>query len=597
MVKEGTIRQQYKEAQKNKRQWILSLVKKDSNLLLAALFIGVIVAVLGLSTAVFSQKLIDVIIPNKEYTKLITGLILLGFLLIGRSALSYLRQYFLIRQGRDFNVRLVDGFFGKLLQLPVPFFHSRKTGDLIARMNDSQRIQQVIIYLTSSLMIDILMLLISVGGVFFYSQLIGFFILAVVPMYGFIIYKYHHKIVKAQKEVMQAYSINESHYVDTIQGIEEIKLHNKEATFSKATKNIYGHFQQKIYDLGKVKIGFSTLSELVASIFIVSVLGWSAWLVLEQSITTGALIAILQMTGIILPSAGNLALTNLHLQEARIAIDRLFEYSSVEPESGETSTRQETNSFEALEVKDIAFRFPGRSLLFSGVSFQVRKGENIAILGESGSGKTTILHLIKKFYEHESGQILANGIPLTSISNEAWRKKLGVVSQEIKIFNGTVLDNVMMGTPVDKAEQYIEYLNKTGLTPLIAKFPQGYATIIGEDGIRLSGGQRQILALARALCKRPDILLLDEATSAMDRDTEIKVRDILNSIKKHFAIITLTHRVNLARYADRIYLLENKTISSSGNHEDLMITDNLYSRGWKDLIPELEVLVLSSFDN
>lgn len=584
LVKDGNLRPQYRDQTHEKLKWIKELLNQDLNLLVGALFLGLIVAGLGLSTAIFSQQLIDVILPSNNSSKLLLGLISLLFLLLIRSGLSYLRQFFLIRQSKDFNSRLIDNFFGVLLRLPISFFDTRKTGDLIARMNDSQRIQQTIAFLTTNVMIDICMIIAGSTALFFYSTSIGVLTLLCIPIYFFVVVKYHQKIITSQQNVMQAYAQNESHYVDIIQGVADIKSSNKEAAFTKATNLVYANMQNSIFELGKVKIAFGTVSEVVNSVFIVSILGFGSYLALENDLTTGALIAVLQMVGIVMPSAGKLALTNLYLQEAKVATDRLFEYSSIEPEYRTNESKLCIKDFNTLKIQEVSFRFPGRSPLLNNITLDVKKGENIAILGESGSGKTTILHIIQKFYSEEKGNILVDGFPLKDFSTHSWRKFVGVVPQNIKIFNGTLLQNIILEDTPSGIKEKLTFLNEIGLAPLLDKFPQGLSTILGEEGINISGGQKQIMALSRALCRKPQLLLLDEATSAMDRETEKTILKVLEELKQKMGIISLTHRVDLAAKADRIYILDNKTMAQSGDHHQLMESDNLYSRSWNDLL-------------
>lgn len=566
--------------------WIHRLIREDLNILGLALVLGIAVAVLGLATAIFSQKLIDDILPSNDRLRLFTGVGLLLALLLTRSFLSFLRQLFLLRQSRDFNVRIIDYFYGNLLHLPKPFFDNRKTGDLIARMNDTQRIQRTISNLVSSAMIDVLMVLVATGAIFWYDWRVGLVTLAWIPLFAYIVYRFHRSIVGGQRAVMAAYARNESHYVDTIQGIGAIKVTNKQSVFARLTTAVYTFFQQRIYDLGHIGIRFSLSTDLLSAVFVVGVITWSSVNVLQGSLTTGGMIAILQMIGMVMASAGALALTNIQLQEAQVAFDRMFEFTAIESEYAEEEEKPRAviNDFAELRAEGLAFRFPGRPLLLEEVSFRVRRGEWIAILGESGCGKSTLLQILQKFYAPESGEIKVNGIDLDLVSFTSWREQLGVVPQEVKIFNGTVLDNVLLGDQPGDPEQLQHFFRYYGFSRYFEQLPQSYATIVGEEGINLSGGQRQLVALARALYHRPQLLLLDEPTAALDRDTEHFVLDLLGRLREEMGIILCTHRLKTARRADRIYIIENGCIQQQGRHRELLQSDNLYSRAWRDLV-------------
>ncbi|RPD91224.1 ATP-binding cassette domain-containing protein [Aureibaculum marinum] len=214
----------------------------------------------------------------------------------------------------------------------------------------------------------------------------------------------------------------------------------------------------------------------------------------------------------------------------------------------------------------------------------MKKGDFVAVVGESGSGKSTLGQIIQQFYPFENGTIIVNSeYELKNISTEHWRNIVGVIPQEINIFSGNVLDNILLGSE-DNPEDVIKFCQENGFEKFIAELPQGYATLLGEEGINLSGGQKQIIALARVLYKKPQFLILDEATSAMDRNTEKFTIQLLSQLKEDIAVLFILHRLHtLKNTADRIYVLENGEITSSGNHKDLLETVNFYSEFWQEI--------------
>ncbi len=578
--------QRANENKNRRRYWIQNLVREDLNILGIALAIGVVVAALGLATAIFSQQLIDKILPAKDTLRLFAGVGLLLFLLLARSGLSYLRQLLLLKQSRDFNIRIIDYFYSALLFLPKSFFDNRKTGDLVARMNDTQRIQRTISRLIGSTMIDVLMVGIATLAIFSYHWQIGLVTLLWIPVFIGIVYVFHHPILDGQRAVMNAYALNESNYIDTMQGIGDIKVTNKQPVFARLTKTVYSFFQQTALDLGKVGIRFNLITEIVGAIFIVGVITWSSISVLQDQLSTGSMMAILQMVGLVMNSVGQLAVLNIQLQEAKVAFDRMFEFTNAENEFDEEAEQPKARIQDLADVRvqHLAFRFPGRKRLLEDVSFSVKKGEWIAVLGESGCGKSTLLQVLQKFYQPEAGSIKANGIDLDLISFHSWRSLLGVVPQHIKIFNGTLLDNILLGDPLTNPAQLQAFFNYYGFNRYFEQMPNGYATILGEGGVNLSGGQRQIVALARALYQKPQLLLLDEPTAALDRDTELFVLELLQQLKANTIIITMTHRLKTARSADRIYIIEQGKTLLHGSHQELLCSENLYSKAWHDLL-------------
>jgi ATP-binding cassette, subfamily C, bacteriocin exporter len=247
----------------------------------------------------------------------------------------------------------------------------------------------------------------------------------------------------------------------------------------------------------------------------------------------------------------------------------MYEFASLKPETENLSPAEnkfENLDFENLKIQNLSFRFPGQPTLLKEINLTIQKGEIVAILGESGKGKSTLLQILQKFYNPESGEILLNNhTQWTDIQVVDWRSIVGVVPQSIKIFNGTLLENISLGKDIENPQAIIDFCQKTGFHSYFTNFPQTYQTIVGEGGINLSGGQQQLVALARALYRQPQLLLLDEATSAMDKKTEGFVLDLLQKLKSQMAILFITHKSDLLSLVDQVHCLENKQLFSVGS--------------------------------
>lgn len=568
-----------KEISKKQKYYFINLLKEDYKLLWFSIIIGVFVAGLGMAMSLFSQKLIDDILPSHNIRKLITGIVLLTVLLLARVAFMSLREFFLLQQCKDFNNRINNHFYGSLLHLPKPFFDTRKIGELVARLNDTSRIQSVIKMLTSSLVIDVLVSIISIVFLFMYSWQVAVISLISLPIYFYIIYKSNSKIINAQQQVMQEYAYNESNYIASIQGIATIKNHNRQEVFEKVNVSIFGNFQEKIFNLGKINIQLSWQSGLSGVFFLIGILIYTSIAVFNKEMKLGELMAVLGISGSLLPSIANLALISIPINEAKIAFNRMFEFASIEKEKEEGIA---ISTLESIQIKNLSFRFAGRSELFFNINIEIQKGKLSAIVGESGSGKSTLGQILQRFYGYEKGEIVINNQnQLSEIDLKNYRDLIGVIPQEITIFNGNIIDNILLGK-TETLENLYQFIQEYGFDFYFNQLPQGLATILGEEGINLSGGQKQIIALARALYKKPQLLILDEATAAMDRNTEQFTINILQKVKKECAIFFISHRLNMLKnIADTIYILENKTISTSGNHSKLMETENFYSEYWE----------------
>jgi ATP-binding cassette subfamily B protein len=567
-----------------KRKWIKELIKDDYPLLGIAVIIGIAIAILGIIMSLFSQRLIDDILPKKNLLKLNLGIGLVFLLLIIKEGLSVIRQYFLISQSKKFNTRIISIFYSKLVNLPKPFFDTRKIGELTARLNDTTRIQRVISQIVGNVVIDTLVAVVVFVVLFNYSWKIAVASLFILPVYFILIYRNNKKIIDGQRNIMSSYAMSESNYISTLQGIEPIKNYNKQELFSKSNNLIYGKYQDEVFSFGKIQIKLGFIANSFGVIFLLGVLLYSSHQVLSNHLKVGELMAILGLCSTLLPSIANLALISIPINEAKIAFDRMFEFASLSPEID--STTIDLYQFETLRLENVLFRFAGRSPLLSDISFEVKKGEIVAIIGENGCGKSTLTQIISKNYEIESGDIIINeDYKISNVSFGSWRKIIGIVPQQPYIFNGTILENIAFEDASINPEKVFHFINDFGFDDFVNSFPQSYRTIVGEEGINLSGGQKQMIALARSLYHKPQLLILDEATAAMDRYSEQFVLNLLTKIKSDMGIIFITHRLHvLKRFCDRIYIIENGMTLNNGTHESLLQSKNIYSSYWNDLI-------------
>ncbi len=568
----------------NQRKWFLNLLKDDYPVLAIAGFLGIVLSILGLATAIFSQKLIDNFLPGKDTRMLILGLIVFGMILLAHSSISYLRNVFLQRQGRDMNSRMVSSFFGKLLFLPKSFFNSTSTGDMVARLNDVRRIQKVVVYLSSELIIDALVAIASVSYIFVYSTSTGFISLMAIPLFGLITLYFNNNIIKGQQKVMKNYAITESKYIDTINNIDTIKTNNLEILLGKTVKSIYHLFLDGVYQLGVLSAKLGWWVSIVNSLLLLGIIAWAANLVLSNQLQVGQLMAIITLTSSMTAAVIQIALANIQLQEAKIAFERMFEFASADPECVEDNmdTNVELINMQTLTIDKLNFRFPGKSLLLKNISLSLEKGKITSLYGEIGCGKSTLLSIIQHLHNIESGNICVNGQNWQHIGVRHWRQHVAVVEQHVKLFNATLLENITLSENPNY-KQMEAFCRKYGFDNFFKQLQQGYATLINENATNLSGGQLQLIALARALYSKPQVLLLDEPTAAMDRKTEHFVINLLNQLRNKMLILLVTHRPQLARHADTIYVIENNTITANGTHAQVLNSSTLYKMAFEEI--------------
>ena len=573
-----------KENNRGKKKWVLEAIKPEKDLLLISVTTGILISGLGLVMAIFTQKLIDQILPTREMKVLLISSCLVFILLATRIVLSAIRQYFLLLQGKTFNIRIVDEFFNALLFLPKTFFDTRKTGDFVARLNDTMRIQRVIAEIAGVYIIDILILLVTIIALFFYSRIAAIISLFLMPLFYLLVFRWDKRIISAQHDVMTGYALSDSNFIDSLKGIGEIKSLNWQNDFTLKNKSIYSEFQERAFYLGKIKVKLSLLSGLAGTFYIMIILLYSSSQVMTSMMTQGELMAVLSLSSTLLPSVLNLALIGIPFNEAKVALNRMFEFTQIEPEERVSAANNENLEIQKLSFENLSFRFPGQKLLLENICLSIEKGKVISLVGESGCGKSTLANIMLRFYLPESGKISINNCKSSDeVDLKKWRSKIGIIPQEIHIFNGTILQNLLTELTESKINEMISTISGFGLGGFIDGFPSGLMTIVGEEGINLSGGQKQLLAFIRVLITKPDILVIDEGTSNMDRSTESMIMNLINRLKSDMGILLISHRINMIRHlSDYIYVIEGKGITNEGTHDELIKSDNLYRKFWDD---------------
>lgn len=580
--------EKFNKRHKLRKKWFLNIIKPDHKTIGYSIILGICIAVLGMSIAVFAQQLIDVILPSKDTKMLVFSISILTFILLIKVYFTTLRNHFLISQSKRVNNRIIDRFYGSLLSLPKPFFDTRKIGELVARFNDTQRIQNVIKMVIGNVVIHTLISIVSLGFLFYYSWQIGLIATISLPFYFLLMYGFNTKIIKVQKEIMRSGTDNESNYISSLQNISIIKNTNRQSVFQKLNQRMYGDFQDQVFQLGKINVRLSLFSSIFGVLFLMGVLIYTSFQVSNGIMLIGELTAVLCIASSLLPSVASLALVAIPISEAKVAFDRIHEFTALEEED---TGKIPIKKFNSLEIKNISFGFEKNKHVLNNVNIKVSKKQCVAIVGESGSGKSTLGQIIQKFYTHKSGDILVNkDIPLQHVLTKDWRNIIGVIPQEVPIFPNTVFDNIVLGEE-DTLQNVDAFITEYGFEDFIQRLPKGYATMLGKGGMNLSNGQKQVLALIRVLYKKPQLLILDEFTATMDRKTELFVFELLQQLKSKITIIFISHHLHhLKQIADEIYVMQEGETKVHGNHKTLLKTPNFYSDFWEKIVKMPETI-------
>lgn len=562
---------------------IFDILKKDISFLYNILFIGLIIAIINISISIFLQKLVDNIIPDKNWELFYLAMVVFAILLMIRSALSYYNTKFLLKQSFKLNIEQIKLFFNKIFNLPWKTIKSRRTGDFIARLNDSAKIQQIVLKLFGSTSVQLLILISSITAVSFYNKMIGGFILICFTLYSVIYSLLFKSINSAYRNVMSNYAANENNYINTLQGMDEINSFQAQRIFQPKTVRIYQKFQDSTLIAGQVSNKLNLFNGIVGGIFLIGMFTYTSVLTLNGQLTTGEMVAIISLSNFMLPALSNIINSITQIQEAGIALNRIDEFTNSYNSKDENESKPLSENIEKISFEDISFRFPGKPVLFSNISFNINKGEWVSVLGENGTGKSTIFKLILDFLEPNEGDIKINNKSNKIISKESVLNQIGYCPQEIHLFNGSVIYNICFSDEIEVQKKTIKKIEELGLHNLFKKFPQGLLTIVGEGGVQISGGQKQLIGITRALIKEPAILLLDEPTTAMDKNTRNFILNLLSQNKERRCTLIITHEANIAAKADRLYILEGNSLKYGNNPEQLLKEPNFFSDSVNEL--------------
>ncbi|MCF6268099.1 MAG: ATP-binding cassette domain-containing protein [Melioribacteraceae bacterium] len=502
----------------------------------------------------------------------ISLLIVLAFIL--KNIFSYISNYFIahVEQGIIRNLR--DDLFKHILKLPLSFFKNEKSGDIISRFtNDVSILQQSITQVFLNVFQEPLTVLVFFGIAFSISWKLTLFSLLIVPFSIIIIASIGALLRKLSYILQQKLGALVTILHETISGIKIVKAFGKEDyEYSKFKEENQNYFKL-IIKLIRIRNISSPSTEIVAVLLGAAILFFGGKLVLVEhelkaSEFMGFLFAIFQM----MPSLKKMSQLNNKVQESIGAGMRIFEILDTSTSIQNIEKPLSLNSFKSeLKFEDVTFSYSDSpEKILNKVSFTAMKGEIIAFVGSSGAGKTTLVDLIPRFFDPTGGKILIDGTDIKEVRIKDLRKYMGIVTQETILFNETVFNNIAYGLTDIPKERVIEVAKIANAHNFIEDMPNGYDTIVGEKGTKISGGQRQRLSIARALLKNPPIMIFDEATSALDNESEVLVQEAIEHLMKERTTFVIAHRLSTIRNADKIIVMDKGKIVQQGKHEELL---------------------------
>lgn len=519
-----------------------------------------------------TQSIVDVGIKNQDINFIYLILFAQLALFLGRTSIEVIRSWILLHLSTRINISLVSDFFIKLMRLPISFFDSRMTGDILQRINDHKRIERILT--TSSLnVLFSLVNLIIFGIVLAYYNLYIFLIFSVgSTLYFLWIALFLKKRADLDHKRFSQVSQEQSKVIELINGMQTIKLNNAE----KKKRWGWEFMQARLFKISieglaleqYQNVGSGFINELKN--ILITVL--SAKLVIDGSITLGMMLAIGYIVGQLNSPVSQLIGFVRELQDARISLERLSEIHNKEDEEIDIENKLiDIPDNLNLYLKDISFRYKGtEKSVLQDLNLHIPSNKITAIVGVSGSGKTTLMKILLKFYAPDKGEIKLGSHNLQNISQQSWRNRCGVVMQEDFIFSDTIINNIAIGIDDVDKNRLAYAVDVANIQEFIEELPLSYNTKIGMEGIGLSTGQKQRLLIARAVYKNPDYLFFDEATSALDANNEMIIMEKLDQFFTDKTVIVIAHRLSTVKNAYQIVVLDKGKIAEIGDHEELI---------------------------
>ncbi|MFO0357522.1 MAG: peptidase domain-containing ABC transporter [Sphingobacteriaceae bacterium] len=544
------------------------------------LIIGLISgSILQLIFPFLTQSLVDIGVYNKDITFIYLILIAQLMVFFGRTTIEVIRNYILTHVSSRINISLSSDFFVKLMKLPISYFDTKMTGDIMQRISDNHRIENFLTGSSLNTLFSLFNFFIFSGVLAWYSLKIFLVFIVGSSFYFLWITFFLKQRANLDYKRFQQSSQNQSKVMEIINGMQEIKLHNAEHQMRWQWENL----QVKLFKINLKGLSLTTMqnsgSFLINELKNIIITFLSAKLVIDGQVTLGMMLSISYITGQL--NAPVLEMVNFiqHFQDAKLSIERLGEIHNREDE-------EPIGKIKAIEIEqnanfilnNLSFKYEGvgNDLVISDLNTIIPANKITAIVGSSGSGKTTLMKLLLKFYEPSQGEIKLNDINLNHISATTWRDKCGVVMQEGYIFNDTIANNIAVGVVSVDKEKLKHAVKVANIKEFIEGLPLGYNTKIGMEGIGISTGQKQRILIARAVYKNPDYIFFDEATSALDANNEKIIMQNLNEFFKGKTVVVIAHRLSTVKNADQIIVLDQGRIIEKGTHNELTTIKGSY---------------------
>ena len=559
----------------------IDLLLPQKKLFIYAIISSVLITILGIVSSIFNRALMDEVLPYGLQSLLVTLILVFSVVGLTSTLISTVRQWILIYLSIKVDIPLMLGYFGHVYKLPMKFFATRKTGEITTRYSDAGTIKSVLTSIALSVVMDVVMA-IGTGIILFRmnSTLFGISLFStMLSLLLVIIFKQPYK--RINEETMQQSAILNSQMIESLRGIETIKCNASEDRELENLEREYIKSLKISLKSSRISTGQSLVSSLISTILGMVTTYVGIMQVLNGQMTLGGYMAFSTLSSYFTSPISDLIGMQMSIQEASISMKRLTEIMDYESEQKEDQEYTEMEQIDGdIEFKGVTFRYGNRSPALNHVSFTIPKGKKVALVGSSGSGKSTITKLLLKYYEPESGEIDVNGVNLEEYSNQSVRRAISYVPQNIELFSKTIYDNIRISRPEATLDEVKAAAKKADAYEFIRKLPLQFHTFLEEAGNGLSGGEKQRIALARAFLKDSNLYILDESTSNLDFGTENIIFDMIYNQLADRSMLIVAHRLSTVRDCDMILVMDHGEIVERGTHDELLAKQGRYYDLW-----------------
>lgn len=555
---------------------IVDLTKPYWPRILAGILLSLIVSSLSGAIAWSVKPALDKIFIERRYEYLHYLPFGVLFLYLFKGTVSFCQSYLMRSAGMKLIRETRNKLFSHILYLPLSYFQKESSGIIISRiMNDVNKMSQLVSGVIKDVIVEVPTIFVLLGVAFYRSWQLTLASLTLAPLIVFSARKFGKGLKKKTKKSQKNVASLTQRVNEAISGSRIVKVFNREEMLVRKFREENKRFYREVMRGVRIRQSSLIVVDFVTGSGIAFVLWFGGNMVVKGTITSGDFASILVAIYMIFSPLKKIGDAYSDLQECLASVERVDALLDVVHE--EQGGKKIADFHQDIRFEDVSFMYPeGLVPILHHLSLGVSKGEIVAVVGMSGAGKSTLVDLIPRFIKPSAGRVTLDGVDINALDVHSLRDLMGVVSQDVILFNDSVRENIAFGRPSAREEEIIEAARLAFADEFIQELPQQYETIIGERGMKLSGGQRQRIAIARAIIKNPPILILDEATSSLDSVSEALVQKALETLMKDRTTIVIAHRLSTVRNADRIVVLDSGSIKAIGSHDELIAGNDIY---------------------